>query len=331
MKAGVNQVVVRVKKTKNDEIVTGITDSSGNPLILLKDTDFEPEKNAIIHAEVVAAPEKLSGVEVTREYDGYPLRRDRHEHVLLKYEDLPVEIISGDKVYFHFHSLIDDESFLYKENGWLYFVIQYHHIFCAVRGQEIVPIAGYVLVDPYFGDDIEDIQVPQVGVGLMPMPTSVKGKVSSSGLITELHERPMYLEGVVRHVSKYIDFVGVDVKPGDRILYTIESDFENEIEGKTYYVMHSWDIFATNNDDMPVPVGPWIMIDPEKEKETTDSGIILITKKKSRANTGIVKLIGSKVIELRSGDFIQFEAGSPYYTKLKDHVFIKEADVYFKV
>lgn len=361
MKSGVNQVIVRVKKTRNDEIILGIDTS--NPLILIKDTDFEPEKNAVIHGEVVSIPEKLSAMEVTREYDGFPTRRVE----VLRYNQLPIEIQVADKVYFHFHSL-DNDSLLRKEDGWLYFTVQYHQIFCAVRKSYsvdldklemlgdtkemlhlldkdcnnqifdemkknggireltpvIYPIAGHILVDPYFGDDVEEISVPG-------MP-AIRGKISSFGIITETQERPRYLEGIVKHISKYIDFVGISVMPGERILYTMESDFENEIEGRKYYVMKIWDLFATNNNDILCPLGDWVMLDAEKIKETTASGIFLpVPKKQPRQNNGLVNKIGGNVKELQAGDSVYFESATPNFTKVADFVFIKEADIYYKL
>lgn len=327
MKAGVNQVIVRVKKTKNNEIVTSIKDESGNPLVLLKDTDFEPEQNAVIHGEVVSIPSKLAAIEVTREYDGYPLRAGKYDYKTLKYSDLPIEIRVGDKAYFHFHSL-DDESFLLKEEGWLYFTIQYHQIFCAVRSEQIIPIAGYTLIEPYFGNDIEEFSVPEVGPGLLPMPKTVKGKRSASNLITELTEAPRFLEGIVAYVSQTIDFIGFNVNPGDRVIYSIDSDFENEIEGRKFYVMHVWDLIATNNNDEIQPLGQWVMIEPEKPLDTTASGLVLIQKKKPKPNTGKIIKIGTSK-DLSVGDQVCFESKSPNHTNIGESVFIKDRDILY--
>jgi co-chaperonin GroES (HSP10) len=317
MKAGVNQVIVRVKKTRNDEIILGL--GTSNPLILIKDTDFEPEKNAVIHGEVVSIPKKLSAMEVTREYDGFPTRNVK----TLRYNALPIEVEVNDRVYFHFHSL-DDQSLLVKEDGWLYFTVQYDQIFCSVRNGVIVPIAGYILVDPYFGNDVEEVSVPG-------MP-SIRAKISASGIIYDRADKPRYLEGVVRYVSKYIDFVGISVMPGERVFYTTESDFENEIEGRNYYVMKIWDLFATNNDDILCPLGDWVMMDAEKIKETTDSGIFLPTpKRQPKQNNGLIAKIGGNVKELQAGDTVYFESATPNFTKVDDFVFIKEADVYYKL
>jgi co-chaperonin GroES (HSP10) len=330
MKAGVNQVIVRVKKTKNNEIVTGIKDESGNPLILLKDTDFEPEKNAVIHGEVVSAPEKLSGVEATREYDGYPVRNGKYEFNILKYSDLPVEVLIGDTAYFHFHSL-DDESFLYKEEGWLYFTVQYQQIFCAARNGIIVPIAGYILVEPFFGDDIEEFTIPEVATVLLPVAKTVRGKRSASNLITEITDAPRFLEGVVSHASDTIPFVDFNVKPGDRVIYSIDSDFENEIEGRNYYVMHIWDLIATNNAEAIHPVGPWVMIEADKVKELTESGLVLVQKKKPNPNTGTIIKTGNTVKEVSAGDSVYFEGASPNKTLIGGYLFIKEADILYKI
>lgn len=97
---------------------------------------------------------------------------------------------------------------------------------------KIIPLAGHVLIEPAWEDGVEDL-----GDGK-------RGKISSSGLVTELHDKPKYLEGIVRHIPTPMHGECVEVVPGDRIIYEKNSDWEVEIEGKKYYVMRYWDIMG---------------------------------------------------------------------------------------
>jgi co-chaperonin GroES (HSP10) len=317
-KAGPNRVVIRTKKTKQDEIKLNVLDQSGSNITLALDTDFNPEENAVITAEVVAVPEKLGNNEVTRKYYGYPVCHQVQEE-RVRYSDLPIEVLVGDKVYFHFHAL-DEETFLFKEDEFLYFSIEYHQIFCSVRNGEIIPIAGQILVEPYYGNDIQEIELP----GL----TTIKGKTNSFGIITSIHEEPQYLRGVIKHASAPIGFENIELRSGDHILYTIDSDFENEIEGKKYYVMKSWDVFATFAGDQINPIGSWLMVDAEWPEDKTRSGVFLAPTKKEMPKSGIVKKAGSGSLDVKNGDKILFEGRSPNFTQIDEFIFVKEQDVF---
>jgi co-chaperonin GroES (HSP10) len=328
MKAGINKVIIKARKRRNDEIETNILDQDGNKMVLFKDTSFRPEESAVICGEVVVAPETLGGHEFCREYEGFPVCSGKSEPNVIKYRNLPIEVFNGDKVYFHFHAL-NDESYLYKEEGFEYFGIDYDQIFCAVRNGQIIPITNYVLVEPYFGDDVEEFDVPAVAPGFAPLPSVVKGKKTASGLIADLHEKPRFLEGVVKYVPLMrLGFEYINVKPGDRIYYTTDSDFENEIEGRNYYVMKLQDIFATNNQGVIKPLGSWVMIDEEKQPEVSESGLKVIWKKKQFENKGKVLQVGPNTKDVKEQNKVIFEPRTPNRIEIEGFLFIKEQDVF---
>lgn len=111
----------------------------------------------------------------------------------------------------------------------------------------LIPIAGTVLIEPLWEDGVEDL-----GDGK-------KGKMTASGIVTELHDKPKHLHGLVKFVCSPIKGESVDLVPGDKIIYIPNADYEVEIEGKKYYVMKYWDILAKLDEEeqleIPSPAG----------------------------------------------------------------------------
>jgi len=136
------------------------------------------------------------------------------------------ELKSGDKIYFHYNSL--DEDALVPETDGI-FSILYDMIFCYVRDGEIVPIAGKCLCKPYFDPDITEIEIG----GQM-----VKCKMTKSGIIKEINVRHSLKRAILTHIgTQLVGETKPDVKVGDIVYYAINADFENVIEGDTYFVM----------------------------------------------------------------------------------------------
>lgn len=144
--------------------------------------------------------------------------------------DFEREVMAGDKIYFHFNTISDNNLVQYL--GEKIYKLRYPDAICVVREPEIIPVAGHVLIDPLWEDGVEDL-----GDGK-------RGKLSSSGLVTELHDKPKYLEGIVRYVCQPMKGEDIPVVPGDKILYPQHADWEVEIEGKKFYVMKYWEIEA---------------------------------------------------------------------------------------
>lgn len=353
--AGINQIIVRTKKTHNDE--ASIVNESGENVSLFLDTAFNPEQHAIIHGEVVATPIRLSAREITRRYVGYPIPHPTPPTniapEILSLTSLPVEVTPETRVYFHFLGY-DMDNFLGEKDGYKYFAIDYDRVFCMVQykypidrterineHQEvqyfnpsnktpvITPICGHILVQPFWGDDIQEFELPQVGTGFAPLPKSIKGKINSLGLITDISEEPKFLEGIVKHIGRPCGLETVDIAPGDHILYTTDSDFENEIEGEKYFVMKRWDVFAKVVDGKIIPQGTWVAIKPDEVK--TPSGLILIEKKKVKGPTwGEVITIGPDVSEFKIKDRVLFQNASSSRIEFDGLVYVREDDVFVK-
>ena len=273
-----NQVIIKVEKQVEDSVKLGSKE-------IFLDGTFEPEKNARIYGTVIGIPENLSGIELYRNHranakkyiSGEEVRTTLAEQPYLKgrykyqcadyspeedvvYNDaLPVEIQVGDKAYFHFNALKDSQLQKNEDGSTVHFV-RYDQVFCVVRTirkpyiagvvdvchNEIIPIGGHVLIEPYFGDDIEELQIDssQFKGITTALPAFIKAKKGKFGIITDIHDKPVLYTGIVRYICKYAPGYNIDFKAGDKILYARHSDFDNVIEGKEYYVMKVWDITA---------------------------------------------------------------------------------------
>jgi co-chaperonin GroES (HSP10) len=183
--------------------------------------------------------------------------------------DFEIDVQVGDKIYFH-HNTITEDNFIGEVDGKKTYKLEYQNAICVVReyptgvkvtekctGQwkasngdswstheivgskivppktEIIPLAGHVLVEPLWAEGVEDL-----GDGKM-------GKLSQSGLVTELHEKPELQRGKVAFVGAALKGEMQELVAGDKIVYLPHSDYPVEIEGKTYYVMKTWEIIAT--------------------------------------------------------------------------------------
>jgi co-chaperonin GroES (HSP10) len=144
--------------------------------------------------------------------------------------DFEQETQEGDKVYFHFNSINDRNLVQYL--GEKIYKLQYPNAICVVRDGVIIPIAGHILIEPIWDDEVQSL-----GNGK-------RGKLSESGIVTELNDKPKHLEGIVRYVCTPMQGDIMELEPGNKILYAPHADWEVEIEGTKYYVMKYWDIEA---------------------------------------------------------------------------------------
>jgi co-chaperonin GroES (HSP10) len=146
------------------------------------------------------------------------------------------ELQVGDKVYFHYNAL-DEDALIPDSDG--IFTVLYDMIFCCVRDGKIIPIQGKVLLQAVPEDDVQEIEVNG---------QNIKVKMSPSGLVTQLNVvdslhtdgtlHRSYSKGRVTHIGKpLIGETEPDVKVGEIVYYALNADFENEIEGQTYFVM----------------------------------------------------------------------------------------------
>lgn len=144
------------------------------------------------------------------------------------YQDVEV----GDKVYFHYNAVERGVSELKFDDRKLH-RINFGHIFLAIKPSgEWVMIGSRVLCKP-----IKEQNQKKVG--------DLDAVVSDSGIVIERNVKHSAVRAEIAHIGKnYKGRKQLDLKPGDIIYYEVDADFENQIEGETYFVMTQEDIIC---------------------------------------------------------------------------------------
>lgn len=164
------------------------------------------------------------------------------QHILLS--DIVMEVEIGDKAYFHYNT-IEEENRYTLEDGTKIYKVRYDQIICSVRDGKIIPIGSHVLVTCNWDEDFQDLDMTDVKLPGFTGLGVKKGKISKSGLVTELHGKPKPLEGTVAHIgTPFLCEEELGVNPGDKIVFLPESDWTNKIEDCEFYVMKQRDIIG---------------------------------------------------------------------------------------
>lgn len=142
----------------------------------------------------------------------------------------------GDRIYFHYNALKEDNMLPDHKGLW---VIQYDQVFCTVRSGEIIMIAGRILAEPMFDDDVVEIDVNG---------HKQKAKLTASGLVKEINPEHSLKKAKLAHIGNpQVGDDPVPIEKGQIFYYIKNGDFKNEIEGKEYFVMYQEDILAVEN------------------------------------------------------------------------------------
>lgn len=191
------------------------------------DTTYEVEKHAPTEGEVISVPDHL-------------VFNMKPQALSVEF-DVDMELKKGDKVYFHYltHENCKIEGRLLEdEDGNALYLIPYDQIFISVREEKIIPINGWLLVEPIIGDKVKS--------DVLEIPDTLKKK-GSINLAKVVH--------VSTPIRKYRRFPQESdcntIKPGDVVAYSRHSDlpvqyaYYNSLESKKEYRrMQRRDTFA---------------------------------------------------------------------------------------
>jgi co-chaperonin GroES (HSP10) len=342
----IHDVIVRLSSEMKDR--KEIAGKDGEYITLFSDVEYNKWHKVMTHGEVVGIPAKLPadvlyfknpGSPAPNQYmtsddvEGMagaynPAKRDQvinrirvnnglHTPEFETLKGKSIDIRFQDKVYFNYLA-IGDENFLgYDKSGKLLYKIKYSELFCRVRSGKITMLNGNCLVKPYFGEGFKETDVDG---------KTVQAKTIQAGnteLVTELADRPLYLQGILKHIGPPVgELSRTDCKPGDRIIYATASDYEEEIEGETYFVMKQWDLLSKIKDhgegkEELIPVGDYISIQTQQQIKTQ---IILRDHDLEGLvpDKGNVLHTGSEVQELKAGDFIHYDRGHGSHLPMKE-------------
>lgn len=200
-----DNVLVEVEAEWNQEIKT-----KSGVIGVTFENEIERGLGAVRTGKVVAIPRGLSKI-----------------HSVASIQE---RIEEGDTVYFHFNAIDAESRMELDVQKKPFYTVHYSSIFCYVRNGLITMVGSRVLAEPVYDDDVT-------------IDGGIRVKKTRSGIITEIN---------VKHNIKKARLVNIgnplrgnklpDVKPGEIIYYSQDADFENEIEGKTYFVMYQEDL-----------------------------------------------------------------------------------------
>jgi co-chaperonin GroES (HSP10) len=211
-------ILVKLEKKSENEYRF----SSG--LTIYIDTTFKPTLHQRIFADVVAIPSGLRP-------DGDLVKWDNDDPK--RVDSIFPEVQVGDRIYFNYTAL--NNYAILEFEGSVYYRISYASVICSVRDKKIIPIAGNVLLDEYFGQDVIKDTINGHDVYLR------KGNL---GIITSYSVAPLKGFGIVRHVGAPLKDETVSVKQGDIIMYPQNFAFKNTIEDKEYLCVKYYDMTA---------------------------------------------------------------------------------------
>ncbi len=209
-----------------------LTFNPDNPVIIKQiDTSLPTPEPYVSHEHIVKvgplSPCRCEGechCVMMLEYGCFPSRPEYK-----KINDIEMDVMVGDRVYFHYGST-EEENRLTLSDGTKIYKLPYQMALCVVRGEEIIPIAGKVLVQPLYDDNVENL-----GDGVM-------GIRSKSGLITQINAKAKTLEGIVKHFGKPLKGEEIDFEVGDHVIFKKHSDWKITVENTEYYCVNYWDI-----------------------------------------------------------------------------------------
>jgi co-chaperonin GroES (HSP10) len=223
-----NSVLVEIEKLSEDEFKL----SSGvkiftNPAYAAKQRgelqlDIDAD-NQRIYGTCVAVPEFLVRGDLIKYEEG------DYRHL----DSVEPEVQVGDRVYFSYVSV--NKGNLIEYEGKFYCNINYTSILCVVRNEkEIIPIAGNIMCEEYFG---RDVSLTKVG------GDKFYGEKRKSGLIGVI-AKPPERYGIVRIIGAPLKGDKIEVQPGDIVMFPDKFGFKNNIEGKEYLFIRYWDVHA---------------------------------------------------------------------------------------
>ena len=204
-----NSIIVKIEKEMEDTVAF-----NGGELII--DPMFRPQWNTRIYGKVVA----------TNSNEKFYQAEWNDPSSKMKIAD---EIKVGDLVYFNYKA-VDNKAFQLDDKM---VSVPYDWVFCYVRDGKLTPTSGWILADILYdeGESIVDVDGHSI-------ECSVKGD-----LVVSIHKKKRTDISKVKYVSEFIDNPS-SLKFGDIVKMENGCNFENDIEGKTYYLFREENVVA---------------------------------------------------------------------------------------
>jgi co-chaperonin GroES (HSP10) len=190
MKAPLNKIFVTVEKKWEDEIKL-------DTITLYKDTSYAQEWNVVQNGIVHSIPNRVD--------------------MLFYGKDFLTNVQVGDKLYFNFGVLLDNDNLIEWE-GKQYWAVDYFQAIAVVRDGKIIPVGSHILIQPI---------VEEVTSSLLVIPELAKNKEENKGKVFASNQDT--------------------IPEGSVVEYDPIGKFENEIEGHKVYAMFNDNIYFKYN------------------------------------------------------------------------------------
>jgi co-chaperonin GroES (HSP10) len=221
-----NSVLIEIEKLSEDEYQLGGLKLFRPNYAAKQRSEIQLDveaKDQRIYGACVAVPEMLVKGDIIKFEEGDFKQLDSVEP----------EVQVGDRVYFSYASV--NKGSLIRHEGKMYVNINYGSILCVVRDCKIIPIAGWVMCDEYYGKDATTVEVDG---------KKIVGEVSKSGLITSIVKKPSQRYGVIKIIGTPLKGDKINVTEDEIVLFPDKFGFVNNIEGREYMFIRYWDIIA---------------------------------------------------------------------------------------
>lgn len=134
-----------------------------------------------------------------------------------------IDLQVGDKIYFHFHTVSEENRVRATENEEeKLYMVHYGEIYCRVRDGKIQTLSEYVLCDPMYEGE--------------------KDLLTKNGIFKKRFTSTSLCSATIHHLPLKGNVDGL--KKGDEILFSSYSDIPIRVEGRDYFRMRLSDIMA---------------------------------------------------------------------------------------
>jgi co-chaperonin GroES (HSP10) len=179
------------------------------------DPSYDVQRNARTFGTVLATPRGFTEIVISGPVKPYSY-----------ISDIAQEVQPGDKIYFNYKILSEESAQIAETNKKdPIYPVRYDMIYCAVRGDQIIPIGGWTLI----------------------VPILQKETVSPSGIVVAPKDKFYPAIGIVAHIGTPLKNQEAHVEVGDRVLLRKNADFLINIEGDDYYVAQQRHIMGTGS------------------------------------------------------------------------------------
>lgn len=152
----------------------------------------------------------------------------KHLHPSFKTD---MELLPGDRVYCH-HFVANDDNMM-DIHGEKLSLLNYNMFYARVRDGKVHMLSDWVMVEKLVDKD-EDL-------------------VTDSGIIISTQKKKVEQIGIIKYVNSKSKEQGF--KPGDKVMFMKDADYEMEFEGETMYRMRNQDVLLRiDGDVMPTAI-----------------------------------------------------------------------------